>query len=550
MQRLFRPVWRLIAALLLPLPWLTPAHAQDAPPVIESDPATQTVNAGQNVTLAVGATGAPPLTYRWWFGTREIPDATTNILTLDNVNALNAGSYVAVVANLFGAATSAPAVLTVIGPPVITAQPTNQSVYPGQSATFGVSAVSSGAPTYQWQFLGSDLPDATNQTLTVANVTTNNAGAYAVRVGNNNGSITSRSAQLTVLALPQPALRLGVLTVTNGATVPVLYTAFGTETNLSFSVDWDPMAYGFAGFTPALDPGPGPEATGAAGPRPAGLPDATVVSLDESQLDAGRLGVSLAWTPGTSLDPGESTIAQIQFQPAGGETLYAGRLGLADEPVPAIVAPPIEGTNTVILGIINPQVILAGAPVLDRQTGFLQQEIEFANPGRALAFNARLTVMGLGVDANTNAVSLANAQGFLLPDFVPYVDFGAIAPAEIRKGLLQYYVTDRRTVPTPSFDMTATPTVNFPVPPGTVLQAQVRRTNGLVLVEFPTVPIRRYYIQYASSLTHFLSGNVETSLPPVTGTGSNLQWVDTGPPRTQPEPADGDLRLYRVLEVQ
>lgn len=523
-------------------------------PVITGDPATQTVTAGQNVTLTVTAEGTAPLSYAWWFGELPLPGATTNSLLLTNVNALATGTYVAVVTNAFGSATSAPAVLTVVGPPVILQGPTNLSVYTGQPATFEVLAFSRTPMTFQWQFQGANLQDATNRTFTVANVTTNDAGGYAVLVSNNNGTVMPPLAQLTVLALPPPALAMGVILGEDQLRVPVLYTAYGIETNLSFSVSWDPAVYSFAAFDPDVETAePDLETEAAAGSPvlPASLPPSTEVALDQEQLAEGRLGVLLSWAPGAVLPPGQSPIGWVVFDRNEGQTnRFAGLLAFTNTPVAAAIAPPIEGTNTVILNGIDPQVIHAEPAVLDRQTGFLQQRIHFANPGAVLADNARLLVSNLGVDSNTNVVALANAQGFVLPGFTPYVDFGAIAPTEVRPGVLQYYVTDRTTRPTPSFEMFATPAVQFTPPAGTVLQAVVRQTNDLVLVEFPTALDRRYYIQYAASLTNFQSGQVETSLPAVFGTGSNLQWLDSGPPRTQPEPAGGVFRFYRVLEVQ
>ena len=526
--------------------------AQDAPPVITSNPQTQTVNAGQNVTLNVQASGTAPLSFQWWFASLRLPGATNSSLVLDFVDALDSGSYLAVVTNAFGAVTSAPAVLTVIGPPIILEGPTNVTIYTGQSATFSVLAFSRTTNTYQWLYQGNTLPDATNRTLTLSNTTTNNSGFYSVQVSNNNGTTTTLPAELQVLPLPMPALRLGVVTVTNRIRVPVLYTAYGIETNVSLSAEWDPAQYGFAAFEPdlgALEPDP-TLTRGSARVRSSSLPPSTEVTLDDSQLGEGRLGIRLNWNPGVFLPPGESTVGSLVFEPLQGiQSLYAGRLGLTNQPVAALVSPPVEGQTNILLSAIDPQVILASPFVLDRQTGYLQQTIEFANPGNRFATNARLTVSGLGFDRNTNGIALGNAQGYLLPDFLPYVDFGAIAPSEIRRGVLQYYVTDRLTRPDPLFTMYATPEVQFNPPSGNPLQATVRYTNDLVLVEFPTIPLFRYYIQYSSNPTNFASGTVQTSLPHVLGTGSNLQWLDSGPPRTQPT-GEGEQRFYRVLEVE
>ncbi len=57
--------------------------------------------------------------------------------------------------------------------------------------------------SYQWQFDGADITGATNATLTLANIQTNQAGSYSVSVRDLAGSSTSSNAVLTV-NLPYP----------------------------------------------------------------------------------------------------------------------------------------------------------------------------------------------------------------------------------------------------------------------------------------------------------------------------------------------------------
>ncbi|MBN8246967.1 MAG: immunoglobulin domain-containing protein, partial [Verrucomicrobia bacterium] len=234
MQRISRILGGLRQAVLWWMLSFALQAADGTAPVITGSSQSQTVNAGGNFTLTVSATGTAPLAYAWWFEALRVPGATNSTLVITNINALASGTYLAVVTNTFGSATSAPIELTVIGPPVILVGPTNQSVYTGQPAIFSVTAFSRLTNvTYQWFFQGSSLPEATNQTLTLVNVTTNNAGAYAVQVNNNNGGTTSAAAQLTVLPLPPPALAMGVIHGEERLRVPVLYTAYGIEANLS-----------------------------------------------------------------------------------------------------------------------------------------------------------------------------------------------------------------------------------------------------------------------------------------------------------------------------
>jgi hypothetical protein len=67
------------------------------PPVISSQPQSQTVGAGQAVTFRVGATGFEPLSYWWYFNGARIPDQKSSELRLSAVTADDAGSYSVVV---------------------------------------------------------------------------------------------------------------------------------------------------------------------------------------------------------------------------------------------------------------------------------------------------------------------------------------------------------------------------------------------------------------------------------------------------------------------
>src|SRR5439155_23209617 len=83
--------------------------------------------------------------------------------------------------------------------PSITAQPANQTVAAGQTATFSVTA--SGTPTlnYQWQKNGSDITGATSASYTTPVTTTADSGElFRVVVSNSAGNVTSNSATLTV----------------------------------------------------------------------------------------------------------------------------------------------------------------------------------------------------------------------------------------------------------------------------------------------------------------------------------------------------------------
>ena len=527
--------------------WIGPRGWAQAP-IVTTSPASQTNTVGSSALLSVGATGTAPLSYQWYWGGVRLPAGTNSTLVIGLFNVLQAGNYFAVVSNALGSATSAPAALTVLGPPVIVTPPSPQATYLGQNASFTVQAAGTAPLTYQWLFRGGPITGATNSTMTVTNAVASQSGPISVQVRNAYGVTTSIQASLTVNPWPAPALQIGPVSTTNRVQAPVLFTANSTETNLSFSVTFNPAVFTNMTFVAERLLGGAPGARPSL--RPTALPADAAVTLDTSLLAGGSLGVSIAWSKPT-LVPGPGRIGWLECDLAQGATnAMAGLLGLVGTPVPGSFGPPISGTNDLVLLPMDPQIVSIGGFQLDRQTGFQEQTLFFANPGNGFVQNTRISVSKLGNDSLTNLIALANSQGLLVPWLTPYVDLGGIAPAETREALMQFYVTDRITTPTPTYSVYGTPGFTPPTPSGAVLpNVMTRWTNGLVLVEFPTLLAYRYYIQYATNMAGFTNGNFQTSFPSMVGTGSQRQWLDSGPPRTQSPPVEGS-RFYRVIETR
>ncbi len=94
----------------LPTPRYTlPAYA----PAITTQPYSQAVNPGTDVTFSAYAIGDAPLHYQWQFNGNNIAGATSATLTLSGAQSGNAGSYTVVVTNSAGSATSLAAVLAI-----------------------------------------------------------------------------------------------------------------------------------------------------------------------------------------------------------------------------------------------------------------------------------------------------------------------------------------------------------------------------------------------------------------------------------------------------
>jgi hypothetical protein len=83
-------------------------------------------------------------------------------------------------------------------PPVITQQPTPETVSQGQTAQFNVVASGAQPLSYQWKKNGVNISGANSATYTIYNAQTSNQGNYMVTVSNSYGSVTSQNASLTV----------------------------------------------------------------------------------------------------------------------------------------------------------------------------------------------------------------------------------------------------------------------------------------------------------------------------------------------------------------
>ena len=80
---------------------------------------------------------------------------------------------------------------------MITAQLTNQVLFPNELVTLMVNATGVPAPNFQWMKDQQLLPGAATNSLTLSNFTASTAGLYSIVVSNSAGVVTS-SCQITL----------------------------------------------------------------------------------------------------------------------------------------------------------------------------------------------------------------------------------------------------------------------------------------------------------------------------------------------------------------
>lgn len=188
----------------------------NASTIITSEPANQTACVGNSVSFTTIASGSS-LTYQWRKGLVNLIDggsisgATTATLTINPVILADAAlNYNVIVSG--GCSpndTSINASLTITTAPIITSEPTNQTVCSGDSVSFTTIASGAGL-TYQWRkgivnlIDGGTISGATTATLTINPVGVTDAALnYNVIItGACSPNDTSINVSLTVNATP------------------------------------------------------------------------------------------------------------------------------------------------------------------------------------------------------------------------------------------------------------------------------------------------------------------------------------------------------------
>lgn len=115
--------------------------------------------------------------------------------------------------------------------PNITAQPSSQTVYAGQTATFSVTASGGSTLSYQWNWYGTNVTGATSSSWTTpATVSGNNGSSVFVTVSDIAGSVQSVTVTLSVTPDPHISAQPQDVTVASGNPTTFSVTADGATT--------------------------------------------------------------------------------------------------------------------------------------------------------------------------------------------------------------------------------------------------------------------------------------------------------------------------------
>lgn len=180
--------------------------------------------------------------------------------------------------------------------------------------------------------------------------------------------------------------------------------------------------------------------------------------------------------------------------------------------------------------------------VFSAQTGLVRHRFRVENSGTNAVPGVRIFVSGpVGAPSNLGGTNLGRA-------FLQWP--GTIPSGGSTDFVLEYFSATRQPLRTAQLGFEPVPvTVEEDAPSATSSVASVlpRTTSLGWLLEFPTVPGKRYRIVYGDTAEAATS---RTARPVLTARGTRTQWFDYGPPVTAPLPAAGAAsRFYRVQEV-
>ena len=221
-------------------------------PAISTQPASQSVIAGETASFTVAASGTSPMTYQWSKNGAAISGATSSAYTTPaETTADNNAKFTVAVSNSAGSATSSAATLTVTTSTLLL----NSS---SSSVSFGSVTVSSSGTQ------NVTLTNAGNSTITISNVTISGAGFNASGVSSGLILTPGQTATLTATFTPAAAgSATGSVSVASNATnSPDSITLSGTgvaAVSHSVSLTWSPSTstvIGYNTYTSSVSGGP------------------------------------------------------------------------------------------------------------------------------------------------------------------------------------------------------------------------------------------------------------------------------------------------------
>jgi Bacterial Ig-like domain (group 3) len=178
------------------------------------------------------------------------------------------------------------------------------------------------------------------------------------------------------------------------------------------------------------------------------------------------------------------------------------------------------------------------------QSGLMLQYLTVSNvtAGTYSAVRVTLHLTQSGITVYDATGTNANGDAYLQHNY-PVLPHSSVTFA------VEYYVANRTTIPNPTISVSlVSPQTPLPVPKGTtvpIVQHTSLSVPDAFLVGFQTQLNATYDVLYSSDMI-----NWTVVVPAVKGNGSEVQWLDLGPPLTQTPPSAQTQRCYQIIKVQ
>ena len=555
-----------------------------APFFISAHPQSQNIYRGATARLSVTPTGQGPFSFQWRFADADIPGANDSTLRLPDAQVNQSGPYSVVVRNPVGSVTSDSANVS-IGQVIAWGDGSfgQTNLPPGLT---NLAAIAAGVDhSVALKTDGTVVAWGENQ---IANTVTGQtnvppglSNVVAVAAGSRHN--LALKADGTVFGWGQNDS--GQLTIPPGLTNVVAVAAGGGH-SLALRRNGTVAAWGYNDFGQARVPFGlsnvvaiaaggsysvalrgdgtvriwGDNSWGSIQP-PAGLSNVAAIAAGWQHCAALKAdGTVVSWGANyaglTNLPARLSNVVAIA---AGGQHTLAlktdGSLVTGGSASGSLLAVPPAASNIVAIaagGAHNLVVVDSVSPSVGsldslttstsgsyfRQTGLMKQAVRVFNHSSVTYSAVRVVIRGLAPGSFVYNASGTNSQA------EPYVQYNQpLAPGLFVDLTIEYFVPDRSI---PNVSLTGEVVVPaVPINPSGTVQAitrSLRLTDGTYLIDFSTLTNRTYYIQYSTDLATWA-----TASPPLVGTGTGMQWVDNGPPKTDGNPATETSRFYRVL---
>jgi hypothetical protein len=500
----------------------------DAPPLIVTNPVSQTVPIGTTVSFSVTASGSAPLTYRWCKNGVDILGATSSTLTIPSAQFSDEANYTAKATNPRGTATSQPATLTINGAPVITLQPVDHGVMLGATVTFRSQATGRLPLTYQWCKNGVNIPGATSTNLTLSNVVSGDFASYNMKASNSQGTAASNPATLVLSTRIVRVTNVQTDNFTSGTPVPVpvSITAEGGENRVTFNLSYDANILTITGVSNRVS---GATATF----NQTGTPG--LIGLDWQLANSGQLSAGNTFLFDVLFVENVVTNQSLVFLP------------IEENPVPRVFG--TAGQNLGARFIGGSVVFLqAGRTIVRFTTGFTEETMTFSYPIRSQIPRPfpSIELANLGVDSRGDAILLKNATITNANNNPVIIVPAILQPGDVRNVRIEYDVSDRTTRPTPLVILQDDPGAFPTLPSGGTEITPLSSVffDSTQVIDFTSTVGKTYYAQYRTTGTT----TWQTSFPPMVGEGGPSRRVDIGLPRTASIPTVQGARQYRILE--